>query len=294
MGDAEKTKQQPLNELWRLRQRIDELEISEEARRLVEEALKEEEEFLNSAIEQTPNALWISDEAGTVIRMNQALRDLLEITDEEIIGKYNVLQDVQVKEQGFLPLVKSVFEQGKIARFTIDYFTEKEKQVELAEKTHRIIDIVISPVKNSQGQVINAICLEKDVTEQYNAEKALQESEVKYRELAESITDIFFATDEKLRYTYWNKASEELTGILAKDAIGQNIYDIFPDDESTRRSVNIYRRALATREPQHLVNERSLSGRDYVFDISAYPTVGGICVYVKDITKRTKLEEALK
>ncbi len=294
MGDAEKNKDQPLSKLWRLRQCIDELEISEEARRSVEEALQEEEELLNSAIEQSPNALWISDEAGTVIKLNQALRELLKVTDAEIIGQYNVLKDVQVKEQGLLPLVRSVFEQGKTVRFTIDYHTEKEKQVELAEKTHRIIDIVISPIKNPDNKVTNAICLQKDITEQYSVEKALRESEAKYRELAESITDVFFAMDEKLRYTYWNKASEELTGILAKDAIGQNIYDIFPDDESTRRSVNIYRRALATKEPQHLVNERSLNGRDYVFDISAYPTRGGLCVYVKDITERRKLEKALE
>jgi PAS domain S-box-containing protein len=294
MDDADNIKQQPISELWRLRQRITELEISEKERRSVEEALTEEEEFLNSAIEQTPNALWISDEAGTVIRMNQALRDLLKITDAEIVGKYNVLRDVQVEEQGFLPLVRSVFEQGKTVRFTLDYYTEKEGQVELAEKTHRILDIAISPIKNSRGKVINAICLEKDITEQYNAEKALQESEAKYRELAESITDVFFAMDEKLRYTYWNKASEELTGIPAKDALGKSIVELFPDDEATRRAVNAYRRALVTKKPQHLINEFPIGDKVFVFEINAYPTTSGLCVYIRDISGSKKLEKALE
>jgi len=126
------------------------------------------------------------------------------------------------------------------------------------------------------------------------AGKALQESETKYRELAESITDVFFAMDENLRYTYWNKASEELMGISAKDALGKSIFDVFPDDESTSMAVNAYRGALATKEPHHLVNEQSIGGRDYVFEISAYPTASGLCVYVKDITERRKLEKALE
>jgi PAS domain S-box-containing protein len=136
--------------------------------------------------------------------------------------------------------------------------------------------------------------LVNDITEQKKIEGALKQSEAKYRELAESITDIFVALDEKLIYTYWNKATEIITGIPAKDAVGKSVFDIFPDDESARRAVNAYRRALATKEPQHLVNERSLGGRDYVFTISAYPTASGICVYGKDVTRHRKLEKALE
>jgi PAS domain S-box-containing protein len=132
-----------------------------------------------------------------------------------------------------------------------------------------------------------------DVTEWKKMEQALKESEAKYKELAESITDVFFAMDSKLRYTYWNRASEELTGIPAKDALGKRVYDIFPDDEATGRALNAYRSVLATREPQHFVNEYSLGGRDYVFDISAYPTTDGLCVYIKDVTERRKLQKAL-
>jgi PAS domain S-box-containing protein len=43
-----------------------------------------------------------------------------------------------------------------------------------------------------------------EVTERKQMEEALKESEEKYRELANSITNVFFAMDEHLRYTYWN------------------------------------------------------------------------------------------
>jgi len=51
------------------------------------------------------------------------------------------------------------------------------------------------------------------------AEKTLRESEGKHEELAESISDVFFAFDNNLGYTYWNKASQEFTVISAKNTL---------------------------------------------------------------------------
>jgi len=140
-------------------------------RKRAEEELKNSKKFLNGVIDNTPNALWVSDEKGTVIRLNQALRDLLKISEEEIIGKYNVLNDTQVIEQGCLPLIRSVFEKGETVRFTLNYDTAKEKQVKLAETTQRVLELVISAVKNEDGKVIHAICQQNDITERTKAEQ---------------------------------------------------------------------------------------------------------------------------
>ena len=113
-------------------------------------------------------------------------------------------------------------------------------------------------------------------------------------ELAESITDVFFAFDEKLRYTYWNKASRELTGISAEDALGKHLYDLFPNTDATRRAEEAYLKVLTTKQPQHFVNEYQLGSKDYVFEISAYPLRDGLSVFVKDITERKRLEKALR
>ena len=57
-----------------------------------------------------------------------------------------------------MPLVKSVFEEGKTVAFTLNYHTEKEGQVKLGKTTHKILDIVISPVINEQGKILNVVC----------------------------------------------------------------------------------------------------------------------------------------
>jgi PAS domain S-box-containing protein len=163
-------------------------------RKQMEERLRRNEAFLENIIEQTPSALYISDAKGTALKMNRALGDLLNIREAEIVGKYNVLNDTQVREQGLLPLVESVFKEGKTVRFTIDYHTGKEKQVRLKQQTDKVLEIVLSAVKDSEGRVIYAICQEKDVTEQKRIEKELAESEIKYRSIVENSHDAILLT----------------------------------------------------------------------------------------------------
>lgn len=134
----------------------------------------------------------------------------------------------------------------------------------------------------------------QNLADRKRVEESLRESEERYRELANSIADVFFAMDENLRYTYWNKASESLTGIWAEDALGKNLYELFPDTSQTRKAERVYLDVLRTQQPQTFVTEYQLEGKDFVFEISVYPSKDGISVFTKDVTERKRAEEELK
>jgi len=132
--------------------------------------------------------------------------------------------------------------------------------------------------------------LRQEITERKRAEEALRKREATYRDLANSITDVFFALDTDLRYTYWNKASEDLTGILAEDAIGKSLYEIFPNVKGTRAG-EMYLEVLRTQQAHSIVQEYPLGDKNFVFEISAYPSADGLSVFTKDITERKRAEE---
>jgi two-component system, NtrC family, sensor kinase len=133
-----------------------------------------------------------------------------------------------------------------------------------------------------------------EITERKQMEEALEQQEEKYRELADSITDVFFAMDKHLRYTYWNKASEVLTGIQAHDAIGKSIREIFRDTPWLRRAESMYRKVLKTQRAESFLNEFDIGGKHYLFEINAYPSSGGVSVLVRDMTKVKQAEEELR
>jgi len=144
-------------------------------RKRAEEALTSSEQFLSSVIEQSPESLWISDSEGTLIKLNQACRELFGVTDEEAVGKYNLLKDNLIEEQGFMALVGDVFEKGEIARFTIDYDVPRVEHIEVKEGTHRILDVVISPIKDIHGKLKNVLVQHKDITELKQAEEQIRQ-----------------------------------------------------------------------------------------------------------------------
>ena len=124
-------------------------------------------------------------------------------------------------------------------------------------------------------------------------EELFVEDQIKYQELAESISDVFFAMDKNLKYTYWNKASKELTGISAETALGKTLMDLFPDNKALQQVKEMYLRVMETKKPEHMTV--NYPGDDQItHEISTYPSREGVSVFVKDITGSIQAEMLLR
>jgi PAS domain S-box-containing protein len=132
--------------------------------------------------------------------------------------------------------------------------------------------------------------IQKELVERKRMEQDLRASEVHYRELADSITDILFELDQDLHYTHWNRASELLTGIPARDAIGKSMYEIFGESEEQTRIRQIYEGVLKNRQPRTFETLLLLNRQKRSFEINAYPSTRGVSVVAKDVTERKQSE----
>ena len=262
-----------------------------------EESLQQSEAFLNNVIEHSPHAMWISDDQGTLIRLNRACCDLLHITPDEVIGKYNLLQDNIVEEQGFMPLVKQVFEQGRMVRFTLRYDSSRLNPIKPAKTSLVTLDVTISPVLDGNGRVINAIVQHVDITERVQAEEALRQSEEKYRTLVENINDVIFTLDTEGRFTFISPVIERLSVYKTDEIIGRNFTEfVYPDDlpglvESLNRTMHgkIESFEFRTLDRNGLVRYVRTSSRLNIHD----GAVVGVTGVMTDITERKQAEEQL-
>jgi two-component system, LuxR family, sensor kinase FixL len=182
--------------------------------------------LLDSIIEQNPHAMWISDENGTLIRLNQACRDLLDLSDEEVVGKYNVLEDNIVAQQGLLPMVKRVFEQGQTVNFTIEYDSSKLDHLELERTVFKILDVTIAPVKDKDGRVTNAVIMHRDVTEHRQAVEALASNQEQIKMIVDTLPVLLAYVDAEQRYLYVNQLYAEWYGLTREKILGKHIRDV--------------------------------------------------------------------
>jgi two-component system, cell cycle sensor histidine kinase and response regulator CckA len=133
--------------------------------------------------------------------------------------------------------------------------------------------------------------LEEEIGHRKQAEEASRQKEQQFRELANSITDIFFALDKDLRYTYWNKAIEKFTGIPEKDALAKRVDEIFPESLGRASTEQVYREVLETKESRFFITDIPFDGSLRITEISVYPSTEGLSVFAKDITELRKLQE---
>jgi PAS domain S-box-containing protein len=247
-----------------------------------EQALADELTRRRLLVDKSLDGIVVLDVDARVVEANQRFADMLGYTLEEVQKLHTWDWDKNFPPEQILEMGRNVDEKGL------------HLETKHTRKDGSVIDVDISISGIMYGGRKLIFCIQRDVTERNRAEEAIKNSEESYRELADSITEVFFAMDEHLRYTYWNKASEILTGVRAEDALGKSLSEVFPDTPGLRRAEKVYRAVLRTQKSRTFLNDFDIDGRHYIFEIGAYPSRGGISVFVRDITERKRAEEALR
>lgn len=266
-------------------------------RKLAEEEVAKTRLFLDAVIEKSPNSMWISDKHGTLIRCNQACRDQLKIKDEEVVGKYNIFEDNLVQEQGFLPLVKDVFEKGTPARFVINYNTSAVKSLELEQTSEAFLDVNISPIIDENGTITNAIIQHIDVTVLTKKEQALRESEALYRAILNESPDDVTITDLNGKVLMVSNAALPMFGYADKEEIlGRNLIEFVAPQDHERAISNLQEMYKGSKGiPTEYLGLRS-DGSFCNVEVNGTFVMNeaGIPIYlifvVRDITRRKEIE----
>jgi PAS domain S-box-containing protein len=148
------------------------LDFTEKIR--AEEQIKSANAFLDIVIEMSPFSMWVSDEKGTVIRTNRSLEKTINISKEKIAGKYNVFNDINLKNQGVMDKVKAVFEKHEPARFEIFWKSSNVKEVDFSSGRDMYIDVSMFPIDDFNGNLVNVVCQWVDITKKIQTENHLK------------------------------------------------------------------------------------------------------------------------
>ena len=144
------------------------------------------------------------------------------------------------------------------------------------------------------------VALEKEITERTQAQRALQESDKKFRDLVEYTNDVIWEMDQDGVYSYISPQVEHILGYRPEELIGKTLFDFMPDEEQERIG-QIFRQTADKQEPfMSLVHKSLCKHGELVFiECSGTPIIDGTGKFQgyrgvdRDITERKRLEEQL-
>jgi PAS domain S-box-containing protein len=135
-----------------------------------EKEIKEARDFLKSVIENSRDAILITDAWGTILSANTAMQQMSGFTKEELIGEHtsSLFSGDEELSESVMQKTEEMYEKGYA------FYTSTMKT-----KDDRIIDLECSCslVREDNEDVTAAVAIMRDVTERKNMENRLYQSE---------------------------------------------------------------------------------------------------------------------
>ncbi|HLA12777.1 MAG TPA: PAS domain S-box protein [Pyrinomonadaceae bacterium] len=250
--------------------------------------------LLSGIVESSDDAIISKSLDGTILTWNNAAERLFEYSADEVIGKHITViipRDRLHEEQIILERLRKG---GRIDHYETIRVSKSGKLID--------ISLTVSPIRNSEGEIIGASKIGRDITARKLADEALRQQREWLQVTLSSIGDAVIATDMNGIVTFLNPVAASLTGWSREEAKGRPLDEVFRIvNETTRQPVeNPALRAIREGTIVGLANHTMLiakDGSEIAIDDSGAPIratggdlLGSVLIF-RDITERRLAEE---
>ncbi len=160
---------------------------------------------------------------GTVVRANDALRRILDLGSEDLLG---VAYGAAVGDQdGVAAAIAELLGGSGVDVVTLEH-----------PETDTHLRSTLSVVRDSAGKTLYLFAQCQDVSRQREAERGLQLSERRFRLLVEAVRDYaIFMLDPDGLVTSWNAGAQRIKGWTEQEIVGQHFRVFYPAEQQERR-----------------------------------------------------------
>jgi len=258
-------------------------------RDITERKLQEERtQSLELLLESLDAECFIKDQDGIYQYINRAFERQFGVKREDVIGQ----GDAQVFDEETATMLRE-----NDLRIMASRRTESVEEATYLQGEEYVVYVTIkTPIIDRNGGAAGICGVGIDITQQKQIEKELRESEEKYRDLVERISDIIYTIDTVGMVTYVSPATVALLGYGPQEMVGKQFSD-FIAPEGVPRGRDRFQQLSSGASP--VANEYKFltkGGEIRWMRASSQPIVDGEQVsgvhgVLTDITDRVRAEE---
>jgi PAS domain S-box-containing protein len=243
---------------------------------------------LGAIIRSSNDAILSTDLSGHLLTWNHGAENLFGYTAEEVMGRDAVFLAAEPDKDRHSRFIE---------RFLKGEHGEQYRTARRCKDGSLIhVSIKVSPVQDSDGEVVGMSAIMRDISPEVRAEESLRKSEEKMRHVFESIPIIIATLNRDGKILSCNRG---VTGAVGSDLAGLSVYQFIPGHEHSHIR-EIIDRVVADGEPESTEIEGSNGmGADGVYfcrvgRIQLEDGEPGLIVVSEEVTRKFKFERALR
>jgi PAS domain S-box-containing protein len=267
------------------------VEVSVEARKDTEEKLTLEQEINSALMDNLPDHIYFKDLESRFIRINSSHARSFGLNDPSFAaGKTDF--DFHASELAHQALAdeQSIIKTGLPLT--------REEKIGQTSGSETWVFATKFPFRGKSGNIAGTFGISRDITKRKQAEKALGQSEERFRSVTQSATDSIITVNSKGKILGWNQGAEKTFGYNENEIIGQSLSLIVPENYLALHREGMTRMEL--RGEKHVIGKtvelHGLKKNGKVFpmelSLSEWEASDGVFYtgIIRDITRRKKVE----
>jgi len=216
------------------------------------ERLRESEERFYSTIEQAAIGIVHVNNDGRFIHVNRQICELLRYTEQELLTKtvrdISHPDDIHLTDESIAKL-----RSGRIKSFKI------EKRYLRKDGTPVWFSLSVSGNRSPDGAYLHEISIMEDISTRKLTERALKESEARFRSLTELSSDWYWEANAEYRFVRFEGRDKEFINTLRKDYLGKRGWETEVEISEKDSESNIMQELMDERKSfRDIVGKRRL------------------------------------
>jgi len=196
--------------------------------------------WLAAIVESSDDAIITKSLDGIIQTWNKSAEHLFGYTAEQAVGK-PVSMLIPQNRQDEEPEILARLRRGE----RIDHYETVRQR---SDGTLLDISLTVSPLRDSQGRIVGASKIARDITGQKRAERALRESEERFRMVADNIAQLAWSANELGSGTWYNRRWYDYTGTTFEEMKGRGWESVLHPEHLARVRSSLEERLQSGRE----------------------------------------------